>query len=162
LRNGRWNGLQVLIEATANQVNQNGGYTGLTSAGFHAYVMGFAKEESIDSKQIILGGDHPGPLVWCNEDAKTAMHKADELVESYAAAGFTKLHLDMSMPLGGETRKSGFRTDLITQRSTRLFAAAEMVRKSFGISKQVVYVIRSEIPVAGGAVGEESVNVTKP
>lgn len=34
--------------------------------------------------------------------AHTAMEKAVELVEAYAAAGFSKIHLDASMYLGDD------------------------------------------------------------
>ena len=42
LLQGMADGSPVLIEATCNQVNQDGGYTGMTPAGFRDVVMGIA------------------------------------------------------------------------------------------------------------------------
>jgi tagatose-1,6-bisphosphate aldolase non-catalytic subunit AgaZ/GatZ len=52
-----------LIEATCNQVNQFGGYTGLTPKDFIAYVRDIAKENDFPIENIMLGGDHLGPNV---------------------------------------------------------------------------------------------------
>src|ERR1019366_6281454 len=51
----------LLIEATCNQVNQEGGYTGLTPAQFLNYVHSIAKEMHFPTERLILGGDHLGP-----------------------------------------------------------------------------------------------------
>jgi tagatose-1,6-bisphosphate aldolase non-catalytic subunit AgaZ/GatZ len=51
----------VLIEATCNQVNQDGGYTGMTPSGFRDFVHDIAHDVGIDTNAIILGGDHLGP-----------------------------------------------------------------------------------------------------
>ena len=48
LEDGRDNGLTVLIEATANQVNQFGGYTGMKPADFMAYVHRIADKVGFD------------------------------------------------------------------------------------------------------------------
>ena len=42
-------GERVLIEATCNQVNQHGGYTGMTPAGFRAFVERLALEAGVDA-----------------------------------------------------------------------------------------------------------------
>src|SRR5688572_19301437 len=44
LRCGLENGREVLIEATSNQVNQDGGYTGMTAAAFAAFASSIARE----------------------------------------------------------------------------------------------------------------------
>src|SRR4051794_669396 len=54
----------ILIEATCNQVNQDGGYTGMTPAEFRRFVEGLARNAGIDSARLILGGDHLGPNPW--------------------------------------------------------------------------------------------------
>ncbi len=46
---------------------------------------------------LILGGDHLGPNPWTRLPADQAMEKAAAMVAAYAAAGFTKIHLDASM-----------------------------------------------------------------
>jgi tagatose-1,6-bisphosphate aldolase non-catalytic subunit AgaZ/GatZ len=54
----------LLIEATCNQVNQDGGYTGLTPSGFRDYVHSIAAGADYPLEQLILGGDHLGPNPW--------------------------------------------------------------------------------------------------
>jgi D-tagatose-1,6-bisphosphate aldolase subunit GatZ/KbaZ len=87
----------LLIESTSNQVNQYGGYTGMTPDEFASYVHDLAASYKLPEKQIILGGDHLGPHVWQDEPAESAMTKARHLVHDYVLAGFTKIHLDASM-----------------------------------------------------------------
>ncbi|MBJ4659358.1 class II D-tagatose-bisphosphate aldolase, non-catalytic subunit, partial [Salmonella enterica subsp. enterica serovar Typhimurium] len=90
-------GNKVLIEATSNQVNQFGGYTGMKPADFRDFVYGIAQEVGFPRERLILGGDHLGPNCWQNEPADTAMEKSVELIKAYVAAGFSKIHLDASM-----------------------------------------------------------------
>src|ERR1035437_6781628 len=94
---GLADGTAVLIESTSNQVNQFGGYTGMTAKQFAAYVGEIAQAVGFPKERIILGGDHLGPNAWQKEAAATAMEKALELVRSYVLAGYTKIHLDASM-----------------------------------------------------------------
>ena len=96
---GRDRGVPVLIEATCNQVNQDGGYTGMTPADFRDYVLGIAREVGFDPLGLILGGDHLGPNPWTGLPAAQAMERASAMVAAYAAAGFAKIHLDASMGL---------------------------------------------------------------
>src|SRR3990172_6106222 len=69
-----WNAQQVsetsetlLIESTCNQVNQFGGYTGMTPEVFVWYVKEIKKKIQFLFKNFFLGGDHLGPNVWQNE-----------------------------------------------------------------------------------------------
>jgi D-tagatose-1,6-bisphosphate aldolase subunit GatZ/KbaZ len=66
----------LLIESTSNQVNQYGGYTGMTPDGFATYVYDLAALYNLSKKQIVLGGNHLGPHVWQDEPAESAMAKA--------------------------------------------------------------------------------------
>ena len=95
-------GVPPLIEATCNQVNQFGGYTGMTPQDFVGHVRRIAQETNYPFENIILGGDHLGPNVWQNEPADSAMQKAKEMVRDYVQAGFTKIHLDCSMRLADD------------------------------------------------------------
>src|SRR5690606_36447469 len=88
---------KVLIEATSNQVNQYGGYTGMKPADFRDFVVNIAAGVCFPRERIILGGDHLGPNCWQNENAADAMEKSVELIKTYVAAGFSKIHLDASM-----------------------------------------------------------------
>ncbi|WP_205301930.1 class II D-tagatose-bisphosphate aldolase non-catalytic subunit, partial [Salmonella enterica] len=56
-------------EATSNQVNQFGGYTGMKPADFRDFVYGIAQEVGFPRERLILGGDHLGPNCWQNEPA---------------------------------------------------------------------------------------------
>ena len=95
-------GFPTVIEATCNQVNQDGGYTGMTAPDFMSWLRGMAKDAGVPTGQLILGGDHLGPNPWRSEPIDAAMEKARTLVKSYVQAGFRKIHLDASMACGGE------------------------------------------------------------
>ncbi len=137
-------GLPLLVESTCNQVNQEGGYTGMRATDFRSFVAGLAAARGLPEKRLILGGDHLGPNPWRHELADNAMAKAETLVRSYAAAGFGKLHLDASMACAGDP--DPLPAELIADRATRLCRAAEDV--SPGVP---VYVVGTEVPVPGGA-----------
>ena len=92
----------AVIEATCNQVNQEGGYTGMRASDFRAWIDALAAEYSVVTDNIVLGGDHLGPNPWRHLSAQQAMDKADVLVKDYAAAGFRKIHLDASMACADE------------------------------------------------------------
>ncbi len=159
-QHGKENKSMVLVEATANQVDQFGGYTGMKPSDFAAFVNRIAKEEGVDSSAYILGGDHLGPLVWREEEPEQAMSKAEALVRAYIGAGFTKIHLDTSMPLGKESAKEGFDSSVAAERSARLCRVCEDAWKQSGSSVHPVYVIGSEVPIPGGALDEEELTVT--
>jgi len=103
LRHARQHGdTFVLFEATCNQVNQDGGYTGMAPVDFVAFVRGIAERVGFDHSRIVLGGDHLGPNPWTQLPAAAAMEKAVTMVAAYVAAGFRKIHLDCSMSCAGE------------------------------------------------------------
>lgn len=143
--------LPLLIEATCNQVNQDGGYTGMTPADFRARVETIAQMAGFPVERVILGGDHLGPNPWKSLPAAEAMDKADAMVRAYAAAGFTKLHLDCSMGCAGEPASLDNATT--SRRAARLAAAAEEALPG-GDTPAPVYVIGTEVPIPGGAMEE--------
>lgn len=151
------NGKTVLIEATCNQVNQDGGYTGMTPADFRAYVHGIAVRVGIEPEKIVLGGDHLGPNPWKHLPAEEAMGKAEAMIVAYAKAGFTKLHLDTSM---GCLHEPEALSDAVTAtRAARLAAAAEASKGA----QAPVYVIGTEVPVPGGATHAlDGLQLTEP
>ena len=143
---GRAQGKTVLIEATCNQVNQDGGYTGMTPTDFRAFVEGIARVEDFPLSDLILGGDHLGPNPWKHLPPAAAMAKASTMIAAYAAAGFHKLHLDASMSCLGDPNPLPDAT--IAARAARLAAVAE----AHATSLAPVYVIGTEVPVPGGAL----------
>lgn len=147
---------RLLIESTCNQVNQFGGYTGMTPQDFVDYVTGLAREENFPLDRVILGGDHLGPNVWQNEPAELAMHKSVDLVQAYVRAGYRKIHIDCSMRLRDDP-PGPLSPRTIAERATQLIQAAEGVA-----NRPLEYVVGTEVPVPGGATEhEESVSVTK-
>lgn len=158
---GREQRIPVLIEATANQVNQFGGYTGMTPEDFAAWVYALSDELGMPRGNVILGGDHLGPLVWRGEDAAAAMEKAETLVAQFVSAGFQKIHIDTSMPLGTDLTDGAFSHELIAQRSARLATVCEQTWEKLDADVHPVYVVGSEVPVPGGAM-EDELAVTDP
>ena len=141
-------GTLLLIEATSNQVNQAGGYTGMRPADFRRFAEGIADAAGFDRTRLVLGGDHLGPNPWRTLTPEVAMTHALEMVAEYAAAGFSKIHLDASMPCGGEDKVL---TDaIVAERAARLCAAAEQAAAAANLSEPV-YVIGTEVPTPGGA-----------
>jgi D-tagatose-1,6-bisphosphate aldolase subunit GatZ/KbaZ len=153
-------GSLLLIEATCNQVNQDGGYTGMTPYDFRRFVESIAERLNFPMENVILGGDHLGPNPWKSLSADMAMAKAEEMIRAYAKAGFTKLHLDTCMGCKGEPL--ALPDELTASRAARLAAAAEdAIMTTNGITP--VYIIGTEVPVAGGAMEELDVlEVTHP
>jgi len=145
-----------LIEATCNQVNQFGGYTGMTPKDFVAFVGGIAEEVNFPFEKIILGGDHLGPNVWQNEPAESAMQKSEVMIRDYVQTGFTKIHLDCSMKLANDP-EGVLDVEIIAQRAALLAKVAEQSG-----NKNLRYIIGTEVPIPGGATEhEEGVSVTK-
>ena len=149
-------GSPLLIEATCNQVNQDGGYTGQTPAQFRDYVHAIAKESNFATERLILGGDHLGPNPWRARPAASAMEKACTMVAAYAAAGFNKIHLDASMRCGDDPQI--LTNEEIAQRAATLCEVAEAAAPS--ASGKPVYVIGTEVPTPGGAQEEMEIEVT--
>ncbi len=154
LRTGR----RVLIEATCNQVNQDGGYTGMTPADFRRFVETIASRVGFDSSRVILGGDHLGPNPWKHLAADKAMQRAKAMIEVYVRAGFTKLHLDTSIGCAGEP--AALADEATAERAADLAKVAE---GAVGDGPAPVYVIGTEVPVPGGAQHAlNSLEVTRP
>jgi D-tagatose-1,6-bisphosphate aldolase subunit GatZ/KbaZ len=144
-------GSLLLIEATSNQVNQNGGYTGMRPADFRRFAEEVVAGAGFDRSRLILGGDHLGPNPWRTLDAKTAMANAAEMVREYAGAGFSKIHLDASMPCRGEA--AVLPDEIVAARAASLCAAAEEAASAAELPGPV-YVIGTEVPTPGGATHE--------
>ena len=163
----RAEGRPLLIEATSNQVNQYGGYTGMKPGDFAAFVRDIASRSGFGPGNVILGGDHLGPLVWKDMSEDAAMRRAEELIGCYVRAGFTKIHLDTSMRLGCDPRDRALPDEVIAARGARLCAAAEAAyedtRREFPAAPPPVYVIGSEVPTPGGAQEEaDTLSPTEP
>ena len=167
LKRGMSDGSCVLIESTANQCDQNGGYTGMKPADFKRFVLDIAEKNGFDKDRIFLGGDHLGPLTFAYKDESEAMADAEELIRHYVGAGFTKIHIDTSMKLNSDDPNARLSDEIIAGRGARLAQVAEETYRKLLQSDPdaipPVYIIGSEVPIPGGAVGGEDngVQVTK-
>ena len=158
-------GNYLLVEATSNQVNQLldqfGGYTGMKPTDFRELVLGIAEDHGLSENRIVLGGDHLGPNRWQELPAKEAMAHADGLIEAYVGAGFTKIHLDCSMPCADDTAPLG--DEVVAGRAARLARVAELTAEEIATRSQgerqsasqgdnhLLYVVGTEVPTPGGA-----------
>jgi len=157
---GLSNSAPVLIEATSNQVNQDGGYTGMTPDAFREFVHGIARKVGFPLERVLLGGDHLGPNAWQHERAAVAMDKAEVLIDAYVSAGFRKIHLDCSMSCGGDPLP--LTDDVVAERAARLAVVAEGAWRRAG-GEAPVYIVGTEVPVPGGAHEDlDTLAVTTP
>jgi D-tagatose-1,6-bisphosphate aldolase subunit GatZ/KbaZ len=146
----------VVIEATSNQVNQDGGYTGLRPADFVALVQDMAKAVGCPQDRVIFGGDHLGPQAWRKGDAANAMAKARVMVADYVQAGFTKIHLDCSEGCAGESAQVG---DAIAAARAADLAKAALAAASTPAA--LLFVVGTEVPPPGGArAGDDHDTIT--
>jgi len=155
-------GSVLLVESTSSQVNQFGGYTGLTPSQFAQFVHSAARNAGLPAEQVLLGGDHLGPFPWRQEISASALRKACALVHDCVLAGYQKIHLDASMPCSDD-EKGSFTERTVADRAAILCQAAmEAHQKLPPGSPQLVYVIGTEVPAPGGeSVDTHSPAVTK-
>ncbi|MEU5445358.1 D-tagatose-bisphosphate aldolase, class II, non-catalytic subunit [Streptomyces griseofuscus] len=144
----RESGGHVLVEATSNQVDQYGGYTGMRPADFRDLVYRIAVESGLPLDRVILGGDHLGPNRWQSLTPDEAMERADALVAAYVAADFTKIHLDCSFACAGDPVP--LTDDVVAERAARLIRVAEETAGPER-TERIRYVIGTEVPTPGGA-----------
>ena len=105
----------------------------------------------------MLGGDHLGPSAWQKEPAELAMTKSRELVKQFVESGFSKIHLDTSMPCCDDPLP--LPEQLIAERSADLCAVAEKTQGK----KPPLYIVGTEVPTPGGALEElNELKITEP
>ncbi len=141
----------LLIESTSNQVDQFGGYTGMTPADFCRYVHEIAGRLHFPVERVILGGDHLGPNVWQREPAAQALAKAHAQIDAYVRAGYAKIHLDATYVCGGDPSPV-LPPELIAERTAEFCQTAEHAGAASAV--RPLYVIGSDVPIPGGAQHE--------
>jgi len=150
----------LLVEATSNQVDQYGGYTGMKPADFVAYVHDLANKIGFPLERLILGGDHLGPNTWQNLPPDEAREKARVLIADYVSAGFHKIHLDCSMSCAGDPKP--LPDAVVAARSADLALVAERAAHQAGLQPPV-YIVGTEVPIPGGEASlGGGVQVTSP
>lgn len=164
MRAYRDNKKPLLIESTANQVDQFGGYTGMKPTDFRDMVYRLATENGIERERIILGGDHLGPLTFKDRSEHEAMALAIDLVKAYVLAGYKKIHLDTSMRLGDDDPNAALPVETVARRGALLFDACieALQTKDVARAEWPEFVIGSEVPVPGGAAEALEIDVTSP
>lgn len=152
----------LLVETTCNQVNQFGGYTGLTPKTFTEYLAQLAGQARFPLNRLLVGGDHLGPYPWKSESAGSALAKSAGMVRAYIANGYRKIHLDTSVPCADDP--DGVvdpRTAAL--RAVELCQVAEQEALFQPEAPLPVYVIGTEVPTPGGAgMITETVQITDP
>ena len=139
----------------------------MTPADLKKFVLEIADRNGFDRNRIFLGGDHLGPLTFAYKDEAEAMADSEELIRHYVAAGFTKIHIDTSMKVNSDPEDVRLSDEIIAGRGAHLAKVAEETYKELlerdPEAIPPVYVIGSEVPIPGGAVGAEDngVQVTK-
>lgn len=156
----------IVIEATANQVDQYGGYTGMKPIDFKNMVKKLCEEVGYDFTKVILGGDHLGPLTFVGYDEAKAMEEAKELIKQYVLAGFTKIHIDTSMKISTDAPSKMLDTKVIADRASILLEVAneafKQLKKEDPEAFAPCFMVGSEVPIPGGEQEEvDTLEVTK-
>ena len=162
-------GERIIIETTANQVNQFGGYTGMTAKDFLGRVRARALQLDAPLDHVVFGSDHAGPFPWRTEPASMAMEKARGLVAESVLAGYSKIHLDASMHLADDPGDRSLPLDprIGAQRTAELCKVAEdswtCLRSQGKDTPAPLYVIGTDVPAPGGTEsGAADPKVTLP
>ena len=167
LKRGLSDGSCVLIESTANQCDQNGGYTGMKPMDFKKFVLGIAEKVGFDTGRLFLGGDHLGPLTFAGKPEAEAIADGEELNRHFVGAGSTKTHIDTSMKVADDDPDARLSDEVIARRGARLARVAEdtyhKLLETDPDAIAPVYIVGSEVPIPGGAVGavDQGVQVTR-
>jgi D-tagatose-1,6-bisphosphate aldolase subunit GatZ/KbaZ len=141
------------VESTSSQVNQFGGYTGMTPQQFADAMRTAAASAGLPADSVLLGADHLGPFAWRSEPSATAMAKACDLARLCVHAGYQKIHLDTSMPCADDGNILDEKT--VAERTAILCRAAEEACEEMPTgSPRPLYVIGTEVPAPGGEVAE--------
>jgi D-tagatose-1,6-bisphosphate aldolase subunit GatZ/KbaZ len=150
MRQALEDGSYLCVESTSNQVNQLGGYTGLTAVQFATFIYSLAQKVGLEKHRILLGGDHLGPSPWRHLHSQKAMDRACELVRDCVLAGYTKIHLDASMACADDP-VGPLDECVVARRAALLCQTAESARVELGTDfGALLYVIGTEVPTPGG------------
>lgn len=140
------------VESTSSQVNQFGGYTGMTPQQFADSIRGAAASAGLAAARVLLGADHLGPFAWRNEPSATAMAKACDLARLCVHAGYQKIHLDTSMSCVDDKILD---EKTVAERAAILCRVAEQACSEMPNGwPRPLYVIGTEVPAPGGEVAE--------
>ncbi len=131
MRLAKRTGSLALVEATSNQVNQDGGYTGMRARGLPRAPASrlpprLVCRTSVSCWAAITSAPMPGS----RSLPPTALQKAGVMVGQYVAAGFRKIHLDCSMSCADDPRSLG--DEVIAERAAALCEITEAQWRKVG------------------------------
>ena len=152
----------LLVEATANQVNQFGGYSGMTPEAFVGRLHHLARQTGLPIERVLIGADHLGPHLWRAVPMDEAMARTRDLLRQCVAAGFDKIHLDTGAPCASDPGPP-LPLETAARRAAELCATAEEVARALRPHAPPFYVIGNETPPPGGGLeADNDVTVTDP
>jgi len=155
LQAAKRNNAPIYFAATLNQVDCDGGYTGMTQEAFCRMVR-FETERINFTGPVIIAIDHGGPWLkdkqrtekWSTEDAMNGVKKS---FEAAVLAGYDLIHVDPTVDINvpkGEI----IDIHLVAARTVELIAHVEKFRKEQGIAP-ISYEVGTE-EVHGGLADE--------
>ena len=155
LRAAKRNNAPIYFAATLNQVDCDGGYTGMTQEAFTRTVR-FEAERINFTGPVIIAIDHGGPWLkdrprtekWSPEDAMNGVKKSFEAV---VLAGYDLIHVDPTVDINvpkGEI----IDINLVVKRTVELISHIEKFRKEKGLPA-ISYEVGTE-EVHGGLADE--------
>ena len=155
LRAAKRNNAPIYFAATLNQVDCDGGYTGMTQEDFTRLVR-FETEGVHFTGPVIVAIDHGGPWLkdrqrtekWSTEDAMNGVKKS---FEAAVLAGYDLIHVDPTVDINvpkGEI----IDIHVVAARTVELIAHTEAFRKSKGLPA-ISYEVGTE-EVHGGLADE--------
>ena len=155
LRAAKRNNAPIYFAATLNQVDCDGGYTGMTQEAFVRTVR-FETERVNFTGPVIIAIDHGGPWLkdrqrtekWSTEDAMNGVKKS---FEAAVLAGYDLIHVDPTVDINvpkGEI----IDIHLVAARTVELIDHVERFRKEHGIAP-ISYEVGTE-EVHGGLADE--------
>ncbi len=136
------NNLPCLIECTSNQVNQFGGYTNKTPKQFSKEIINIAQKIKLKKSNLLLGGDHLGPLPWMKKNLKVSLKNSINLINNFLEADYCKIHIDTSVKC----------LDDKSIDHEKIFERTKYILKNTTIKNKInkiFLVIGSEVPLSG-------------
>ena len=128
----------LMFVATLNQVDIDGGYTGLTQKDFVNLVRQECEKAEF-SGPTIIALDHGGP--WLKDkhiierlELEDALEWVRKSIDACIRAGYDLLHIDATVDIWLDEKRC-LSIDTIVERTVNLIEYAEMVRREHGVPK---------------------------
>jgi len=125
----------LYFNASLNQVDRDGGYTGWTPSSFKTYVLQVAREHGFKGPTI-LQLDHGGPWLKDEHIARNysysqALNDFLKSLEAFIEAGFNVIHIDTTVDMENETGYADL--DKAVRRTIDLILYSEELASKYGV-----------------------------